>query len=218
METLFLMRHGETAWNNQKRVMGRREVPLNRQGTAQARRVAKLLPDLDVRVIYSSPLKRALDTAFILAGSQSLTVETDANLTEVAFGRWEGYVFEDLIKDEAYHRFLKDPMTAAVPGGETIPGVQKRGLKALRRGSREYPNGRLLFVSHGDVIRAILCYYLKLPLEEFRRIRIDNGSLSAVEIDGPWAEVKFINYLPDMARMSKEPFLGLKPNQLKLKK
>ncbi len=212
------MRHGETAWNNQKRVMGRQEVPLNRQGTAQARRIAKLLPDLDVRVIYSSPLKRTLDTAFILAGSQNLTVETDVNLTEVAFGRWEGCTFEDLIKDEAYHRFLKDPITAAVPGGETIPGVQKRGLKALRRGSREYPNGRLLFVSHGDVIRAILCYYLKLPLNEFRRIRIDNGSLSAIEIDGSWAEVKFINYLSDVVRMSKEPFQGLKPNQLKKRK
>jgi len=218
METLFLMRHGETAWNNQKRVMGRLDVPLNREGTAQTKRVAKLLPDLEIHAIYSSPLKRALDTALILAGSQNLTVETDANLTEVAFGRWEGYRFEELIKDKAYHRFLRNPLTAAVPGGETIPGVQQRGLKALRRATRECPNSRLLFVSHGDVIRAILCHYLKLPLGEFRRLRIDNGSLSAVEIDASWAEVKFVNYLPNVARMSKEPYLGLKPNQIKGKK
>lgn len=218
METLFLMRHGETAWNHQKRVMGRLEIPLNRQGNVQARRVAKLLPDLEVRAIYSSPLKRALDTAIILAGSENLTVETDANLTEVAFGRWEGHLFDELIRDDAYHRFLKNPLTAVVPGGETIPGVQKRGLRAVRRGSREYPNGRLLFVSHGDVIRAILCHYLRVPLGNFRRLRIDNGSLSAIEIDGSWAEVKFVNYLPDIARMSKDPYLGLKPNQIKKNK
>ena len=213
------MRHGETAWNNQKRVMGRREVPLNKQGTTQVRRVAQLLPDLNVGVIYSSPLKRAQDTAFILASNHNLILETDVNLTEVAFGRWEGYTFDDLIKDKTYHRFLADPITIAVPGGETMPGVQKRGIKALNRGSREYPNDHLLFVSHGDVIRAILCYYLKLPLNEFRRIRIDNGSLSAVEIEGSWAEVKFINYLPDVAHMGEGHFQGLKPkrNQKKLR-
>ena len=91
--------------------MGRLEIPLNRQGNVQARRVAKLLPDLEVRAIYSSPLKRALDTALILAGSGNLTVETDANLTEVAFGRWEGHQFDELIRDDAYHRFLKNPLT-----------------------------------------------------------------------------------------------------------
>jgi len=212
------MRHGETAWNNQRRVMGRLEIPLNRQGTAQSRRVAKLLPELEVRAIYSSPLKRALDTAFIIAGSQSLTVETDANLTEVAFGRWEGLQFEELVKDPAYHHFLRDPLGAAVPGGETLPAVQKRGLRALRRAMREYPDDRLLFVSHGDVIRAILCHYLNLPLVEFRRLRIDNGSLSAVEVDGSWAEVKFVNYLHNVARVSKEPFVGLHPERIASKR
>ncbi len=218
METVFLMRHGETAWNQEKRVMGRLETPLSRSGIAQAKRIARLLPDLEIRAIYTSPLKRAVQTARILAKECHRSVKINPNLTEVAFGRWQGFRFDDLLKDKAYHRFLRSPLKAAVPGGETIVDVQKRGLKAIRRAIRDYPKGRILFVSHGDVIRAILCHYLKLPLQEFRRLRIDNGTLSAFEVDGDWAEIKYMNYLPDVTKVSNEPFAGLRPGTLKREK
>ena len=218
MATIFLMRHGETAWNQQKRVMGRLEIPLSRSGIAQGKRIARLLPDLEIRAIYTSPLRRAVETARILAKECHRSVKINRNLTEVAFGRWQGYRFDDLVKDEAYHRFLRSPLKVAVPGGETIVDVQKRGLKAIRRAIRDYPKGRILFVSHGDVIRAILCHYLMLPLQEFRRLRIDNGTLSAFEVDGPWSEIKYLNYLPDVTKVSNEPFTGVKPSTLKRKK
>lgn len=218
METLFLLRHGKTAWNEEGRVMGRRGIPLNRNGMLQAKRIARILPRLDIDAIYSSPLKRALETSRILVQENDLPMKIDSNLTEVAFGRWEGYRFEDLIQDEAYQRFLRDPIKATVPGGETIQDVQKRGLKVIRRATREFPQGRLLFVSHADVIRAIMCHYLRLPLEEFRRLRIDNGSLTALEVDGLWAEIKFMNYLPDVTRLSKESWGGLNASPLRRKK
>ncbi len=205
METIFLLRHGETAWNKEKRVIGRLEIPLNRKGISQANRVARLLPNLEIHAIYSSPLKRALDTAQILLEQNKIPIKIEPELTEVAFGWWEGNRYDDIIKDESYRRFLRSPLKSAVPGGETIGDVQKRGLKAIHRAVLEIPEGRLLFVSHGDVIRAILCHYLRVPLEEYRRLRIDNGSLSVLEVDGSWAKIKFINYIPDITRMSKEP-------------
>ncbi|OGP28890.1 MAG: hypothetical protein A2038_04155 [Deltaproteobacteria bacterium GWA2_57_13] len=211
METFFLLRHGETTWNKNGRVMGRLEVPLNRTGIAQARHVVKLTAHLDIDAIYSSPLKRSLQTARILAQGMKVPVKIDPQLTEVAFGRWEGYQFQQLIRDQVYHRFLKTPLTAKVPGGETMRDVQKRGIEALRRAARKYPQGRILFVTHGDVIRAILCHHLRLPLAEFRRLRIDNGSLTALEVNGPWVECKFINYLPGLIRVSHEPYAGLDP-------
>ncbi len=73
----------------------------------------------------------------------------------------------------------------------------------MQRATREVPKGRILLVSHADVIRAILCHYLRLPLHEFRRLRVDNGSLSVIEVDGAWAEIKVMNYIPDITRMSK---------------
>ncbi len=183
--------------------MGRLEIPLNRKGISQANRVARLLPNLEVHALYSSPLKRALDTAQILVEQNKIPMKIEPELTEVTFGWWEGNRYDDIIKDESYRRFLRSPLKSVVPGGETIGGVQKRGLKAIHRAALEIPEGRLLFVSHGDVIRAILCHYLKVPLEEFRRLRIDNGSLSVLEVDGSWAKIKFINYIPDITRMGK---------------
>ena len=214
MQTIFLLRHGETLWNKERRIMGRLEIPLNRMGALQARRVAKIAPLLEIDAIYSSPLKRAVQTAYILSKGSDLPVKIDPDLTEFAFGRWEGWEFQKLIKDKTYRRFLKDPLNTSVPGEETIRDVQKRGLKALRRAVKEFPKGRLLFVSHGDVIRAIVCHYLQLPLMEFRRLRIDNGSLTAFEVNGQWAEIKFINYLPDIAQTSKLSYQGLNPTRL----
>lgn len=215
MKTILLLRHGETAWNKERRVMGRLEVPLSPKGILQAKHAARILDRLETDAIYTSPLKRALQTSSIVAEGSGLPIKVSADLTEFAFGRWEGCQFKELIRDETYHHFLKDPLNTHVPGGETIGDVQRRGLKALRSAIKEYPKGRLLFVSHGDVIRAIICHYLQLPLQEFRRLRIDNGSLTALEVDGLWAEIKFINYLPDITHICKIPYEGLKPPHLK---
>jgi len=142
-------------------------------------------------------------------------VETDPGLTEVAFGRWEGLRSGDLVRDRVYRRFVQAPTRTVVPGGETIRGVQRRGLRAIEEARRKHPKARLLFVSHADVIRAVLCHYLKLPLAEFRRLRVDNAALTAVETDGSWTEVKFMNYVPDIATTSKKPYEGLKPRRLR---
>jgi broad specificity phosphatase PhoE len=198
--------------------MGRLEIPLGRHGIGQAKCIARFLKNLEIRAIYTSPLKRALDTAAIVAEGNHVPVKTESNLTEVAFGRWEGYAIKQLINDKAYQRFLKDPLSAVMPGGETIVEVQERGLKAVRRATREFSKSRILFVTHGDVIRAILCHYLRIPLEEFCRLRIDNCSLSILEVDGPWAEIKVINYHPDVAQTTKEPYTGPKPLSPKKRK
>lgn len=195
--------------------MGRLEIPLSRMGTLQAQRVAKIVPLLEIDAIYSSPLKRSVQTAHVLSKGTNLPVKIDPDLTEFAFGRWQGRTFDEIVKDKTYHRFLKNPLKTRVPGGETIRDVQKRGLRALRRAIENFPGGRLLFVSHGDVIRAIVCHFLRLPLEEFRRLRIDNGSLTALEVNGMWSEIKFINYLPDITQTSKSPYPGLNPTKLK---
>src|SRR5919109_3134666 len=111
METFFLLRHGETAWNKQRRIMGRLDIPLDRDGVEQARRLAKLIPALELDAIYTSPLKRAMQTARLLARGNSLRVTKERGLTELAFGRWAGACFDDLVQDPLYHRFLKSPLT-----------------------------------------------------------------------------------------------------------
>ena len=136
-------------------------------------------------------------------------------MNEIAYGEWAGRYFEDLIDDELYRRFIKSPAKTILPGGETISDVQRRGLEVIEEAAQKIPGGRFLFVSHGDVIRAILCHYMKLPLNEYRRLRVDNGSLSALQTDRRWAEIKYVNYLHEIILASKEPYMAAKATALR---
>jgi broad specificity phosphatase PhoE len=114
--------------------------------------------------------------------------------------------YEDLIVDEDYLRYREEPILSSTPGGESIGEVQARGVEAVMRTLEENPGQRVLFVSHGDIIRTILCHFLAMELRHFRRIRVDNAALSAVQVAGDFAEVKFLNLMPDIERAFVAPF------------
>jgi broad specificity phosphatase PhoE len=215
MLTVFLLRHGETAWNKLGRVMGRSQVPLGADGIQQIEKVAPLVAALELDGIYTSPLRRALQTAKLVAQGTNLPITKSEGLNEIAFGDWTGRHFDDLIDDELYRRFIKSPAKTVLPGGETISDVQGRGLRVINEAAQKVPGGRFLFVSHGDVIRAILSHYMKLPLNEYRRLRVDNGSLSALQTDRRWAEIKYVNYFDDIILASREPYMAAKATALR---
>ena len=208
MVTVFLLRHGETAWNKRGRVMGRSQVPLGANGIQQIEKIAPLIATLELDAIYTSPLRRAVQTAKLVATGTKLPICKSEGLNEIAFGEWTGRHFDDLVDNELYRRFIKSPANTLLPGGETIFDVQRRGLKVINEAAQKVPGGRFLLVSHGDVIRAILCHYMKLPLNEYRLLRVDNGSLSALQTDRRWAEIKYINYLDEIILASKEPYMA----------
>jgi broad specificity phosphatase PhoE len=88
-------------------------------------------------------------------------------------------------------------------------------VSVINEAAQKVPGGRFLLVSHGDVIRAILSHYMKLPLNEYRRLRIDNGSLSALQTDRRWAEIKYVNYFAEIILASKEPYMAAKAAELR---
>ena len=195
--------------------MGRSQVPLGGDGIQQIQKIAPLVATLELDGIYTSPLRRAVQTARVVAAGTNLPICKSEGLNEIAFGEWTGRHFDDLIDDELYRRFIKSPAKTLLPGGETIADVQRRGLKVIHEAAQKVPGGRFLFVSHGDVIRAILSYYMKLPLNEYRRLRVDNGSLSALQTDRRWAEIKYVNYLTEIILASKEPYMAAKAAALR---
>jgi len=198
---VVLIRHGETDWNRELRVMGRADIPLNAAGRAQCRSAAHVLEPFGITSIVSSPLVRALESARILASALGLTVSVDEQLEEVHFGSWQGQTYDQVIDDPTYRAFLVDPVGQRTPGGETIVDVQRRGVAAVQRNAGDEPgDGATLFVSHGDVIRATLCEFLGMPLREFRRIRIDNCGITAIAGSARHPEVKFVNLLADPGR------------------
>jgi broad specificity phosphatase PhoE len=194
---LILMRHGETSWNRELRIMGDADVPLSDAGRRQCRAVARVLTGFAIDRIVSSPLVRAVESAEILSDALGLGLSRDADLAEVRFGRWQGKTYDEILRDPDYAAYRDNPLEHPTPGGETLVDVQRRGLSAF---GRLRPGERVLFVSHGDIIRAATCHYLELPLGEYRRVRIDNCGLTAIAERDGHTEVKFVNALADPVR------------------
>ncbi|MGH7880079.1 MAG: histidine phosphatase family protein, partial [Candidatus Binataceae bacterium] len=170
----MLMRHGETDWNREGRVMGRNPIELNARGRAQVEAAARFAQTIRPDLIVTSPLVRARQSAEIMAaGLGGVAIVEEPALAEVLYGRWEGMVYQELIADPYYAEYRKAPIESPTPGGETIPQVQARGVGAVSRALSANPGRRILFVSHGDIIRTVLCHFMRLELAHFRRIRVD---------------------------------------------
>ena len=207
----LFMRHGETAWNREGRVMGRNPIELDDAGRAQVRASVPVARLIEPDMIVTSPLARARQSAEIIAaGVGGVPVTEDPLLSEVQYGRWEGMVYDDLIEDADYQNYREHPLDAPTPGGETIVQVQSRGVEAVRRAIAANSGRRILFVSHGDIIRTVLCHFMRLELAHFRRIRVDNAAFSGFQLIGDFAEVKFLNLLPDPDRAFVTPFVSKK--------
>jgi broad specificity phosphatase PhoE len=197
---IFLLRHGETEWNRERRIMGRRPVPLSERGRTQLLALTPHLARLGVTRVFTSPLARARATADLVAGALGgVAVAEEEGLTEVHYGSWEGKTFRDLVGTPEFHAVLDEPVSTPIPGGgESLEHVRDRVYAAMARVAAASDGQPVIVVSHGDPLRVILCGCLGMELSQLRRIRLDNGALSAIELTGDWAEVKFVNMRPDL--------------------
>jgi uncharacterized phosphatase len=156
--TILLVRHGETDWNRERRFQGRADMPLNEAGRADARRLARELRADPVLALYSSPLRRALETARILGDELRLEVETDASLMEIDVGTWQGLTREEIESrfPDGYQRWLDG--NSGWSEGETYEELATRvvsGLLAIGQRHRD-DGGTVIAVTHGGPIRAAL--------------------------------------------------------------
>jgi broad specificity phosphatase PhoE len=203
----IMMRHGETAWNRQGRVMGRHPVELTEHGREQVVATARFAQSIKPELIVTSPLVRARQSAEILSAELGgIEIIEEPGIAEVLYGRWEGLHYHELVDDPHYITYRKSPIEHPTPGGERIPEVQARGVEAVMRTIEAHSGQRVMFVSHGDIVRTVLCHFLGLELKHFHRIRVDNATLSAIQIAGEFAEVKFLNLMPDPHQAFVAPF------------
>ena len=175
-----MVRHGETRWNQENRVLGHTEIELNEKGRKQAERLALALKDETVAAIYSSPLRRARETADEIARFHGLEVVTDDGLKEVDAGELDGLTFQEMM--ERYGDFLqewvKDEPSLKMPGGESIAELQGRAWPAVERIVGDHPDGVVILVSHAFAILSIICKAIGLSLSHFRRLRLSVASIS----------------------------------------
>ena len=185
MLNIYLLRHGQTAWNaDGNRYCGRTDLPLTQKGLEQAHLAAEQLKNIKFDAVYSSPLERAYHTAQIASGGQ--TIITDNRLIEADFGLWEGKPKEVFIpENEPYwQKWCADPVQIkAGETGESAGEVIDRVDDFYRFLLQQYPAGNILVVAHNGVNRFYLAYKLGMPVKNYRKLVIDNSSVTLFEID-----------------------------------
>jgi probable phosphoglycerate mutase len=193
MTTVLLVRHA-TCDPVGKSIAGRAEgVHLNAEGEQQARRVAARLREVPVAAIYSSPLERARETAEHIARGRDLRVESFDAVAEIDFGEWTGCALEALAALPAWRRFNSFRSGTRIPGGELIAEVQARAVAGLASLRDRHPDGTVAVVSHADVIKAALAYYLGTPLDLMQRLEVAPASVSAVALDAEGVRILALN-------------------------
>lgn len=216
MLEILLIRHGQTDWNRERRIMGRKPIPLNKTGREEARSLARVLKGIAIDAIYTSPVRRAVETAKQLNNGRRVRIFDADEIAEIDYGDWIGKTFGEVIGEKAFHVYYKAPRRSCPPGGEPMMAVFGRTIRFIERLRKRHKNGRVAVVSHADVIKAILVHYLGMDYNHLFKFRIDNASISLLWFHKDRARVLTINSLPTPSRLF--DLIDLLSPNLKLKK
>jgi len=181
MQVIYLIRHGETAFNRDGRVQGHTESDLSELGREQARRVGERIQGVDFDHAYTSPLRRARETC-ALAINGSVAVDARDGLKEINLGAWEGRKASDLRKEFPvevklwFHR----PSEITIENGETIAQFRRRVTDEMTSIRDAHPDDTLAVFAHGGVICTYLTSLLEMKLDDIWRFKIRNGSVTRV--------------------------------------
>jgi phosphoserine phosphatase len=183
---LYLIRHGETTWNQQRIIQGSgSDTELSETGVKQADRLSLALKDVPITAIYASPLKRAMVTAESIAKYHSLKIIKESALKEIHVGELEGVTLEKFAS--GFGQFLVDWETKGEAmnfyGGENLGQFRDRVWTAVRRIVEQNKVGSVLLVSHYFVTATIVCSALGLPITHLVRIRIQPSSQTIFEFE-----------------------------------
>lgn len=187
MTKFYCVRHGKTEFNLNKIFQGGlADSPLLLEGIENAEKVGTYLSDIDFNQAFSSPQKRAQDTANHLLKNHpsSLELETIENLREMEFGLWDGQPEKNYHHLEEFQNLVNDPHLYDPTDfhGESFDSVIKRMLAVFNQLSERFPNDTILIVSHGLALQTILKYFDGSPLSDIRKGRfLDNTSVTVIE-------------------------------------
>jgi broad specificity phosphatase PhoE len=183
--TILLARHGETDWNRERRWQGLSDLSLNERGRQQARALADKLAPIPLNAVYASDLRRAYETALVVAEAKGLAVTPMPELREVDVGSWTGLSYDDVKERfrDAYTQMRKRT-GRGWEGGETYAEMAARVLDVLRRIAREHAGGTVLVVTHSGPIRTVRAHALGLDYAVDRKAApwVDRVELAAVTV------------------------------------
>ena len=184
LTTIVLVRHGETDWNRDHRFQGHADIPLNAAGLDQVRELGERLAGESFSIVYTSPLRRASESAELLAKRLGVEVRPSDALKEVDVGAWSGLTVHE-VEDrfpEGFARWV-EWRCAGWSEGETYEQLSRRVVDGLREIAEKHGGERVLAVTHGGPIRSAAAAALRLPLHEVRDRLGPVGNGAVVRID-----------------------------------
>jgi broad specificity phosphatase PhoE len=182
MTRFILVRHGSTDTLDVGIAGWQPGVTLNERGRREVKALAgRIAGPFDA--LFSSPLERTQETASVLAERLELLVQPHLALAELRFGDWTGRSFSELHGDPQWARFNSFRSGTRIPDGETMLEVQTRAVHALLALRQSHPGKRLLLVTHGDVIKALVAYVLGMSLDLLFRFDVAPASQTEIELD-----------------------------------
>jgi broad specificity phosphatase PhoE len=182
---LVLIRHGEIDSNVAKIYSGRSSEPLNENGRVQAQVAAERLQGLDIDVLLTSPLRRAMETSTIIGEKISCTPIISEAFTELGMGPWEGLSELEVAKRYPIEFGIWNtaPADLSIPGRETLEELQKRALSGLVDVGRSHNGGFTAIVSHVAVIRVLVLHATSRPLNDYKKIDVPNAYPLLLNLD-----------------------------------
>jgi alpha-ribazole phosphatase/probable phosphoglycerate mutase len=183
---VLLIRHGEPEDDARGRCYGRLDVRLSDDGRAHARQLSDLASD----VVYTSPRRRARETAELLGAAL-----VDERLRELDFGELEGRTYDEIASEhpDLYRRWMEEPTRVCFPGGEGFDDLRARACSALAEIRGAHDGATIAVVTHGGVIRAALADVLGLPAERIFAFDVAYCSVSVIDWLGEHAIVRLVN-------------------------
>lgn len=169
---LYIVRHGETLWNKERRCQGTIDISLNEYGRELAVITGKALKDVHFDKIYSSPLSRAYETACLIKGDRDIPLIKDERLREVCFGNMEGMCMDDMLKDPNSHfqHFFDEPhLYRPDENGESLEALCARTKDFMEKEIIPVADSleRVMIVGHGAMNKSIMCYIKNHGIDKF---------------------------------------------------
>lgn len=193
---LYIVRHGKTYWNEERKIQGWADIDLTEEGREVAILSAEGMKDIHFDAIYSSPLKRANETAHILRGERTLPIIVDERIKEIGFGVLEGADFMKIRGDKTskFASFFEKPEDYETPeGGESFEVVSERAAEFMAEIIEKHKDDeRVMVVARGAVNKAMMRYIRKNEIKDFwlgslqkncgvTIVKCENGTFDVIE-------------------------------------
>lgn len=168
---------------------GQSDVDVAASFVQEAQNTRAKIEDLQFDAVFSSPMQRCAKLAQALVTAD---ITHDARLKELHFGDWEMQAWDDLPRDY-FDEWAQNYAHMAPPNGETFSQLQQRGVAFIHELQQTYPQGHVLVVTHGGMIRAMLAHVLNMQLKGLFRFNVDYGSITQLDFSGAVPKITFVN-------------------------